>query len=424
MLFVSLTSPGEPASPWMGGALSTCRRAFPRTANALSSAAVPQPIRSLLAIFALVGVSLLASSAAFALEPHTWVSGVGNDASLCTRFEPCKTFAGAISKTEAGGLITPLDPGGFGAVTIVKSITIDGSDMFGGVLVLGTNGIVVAAGPRDRVVLRGVRLEGEATGCPSGTAGLNGIRYISGGSLVVDDVTVQGFAQDAITAALSTDGSLTVANSDLRDNCGNGVSAATSSGYVSVSISNNFISGNGTAVSAGQNSTVTLSKNTISDNATGFASTGTGRLLSFGDNHIAGNSTEGVMPAEPSSPPRQTSPPSVPTPAVIEETVLGPVPRSIVTYLQPLCRVPSLRGKTLSAVRRMLRRTNCEFGTVTYKPRRGRHHTNKVYRQAPKAGAIHYKGAVVTSRSTGPCHGRIAPRLQLRAGRPVPGSPG
>src|SRR5947209_6578619 len=78
---------------------------------------------------------------------RTWVSGVGDDANPGSRTAPCKTFAGAISKTAPGGEISVLDPGGFGALTITKPITIDGGGNLAGVLVSGTNGIVVAAGP-------------------------------------------------------------------------------------------------------------------------------------------------------------------------------------------------------------------------------------------------------------------------------------
>src|SRR6202161_4850670 len=74
---------------------------------------------------------------------RTWISGVGDDANPCSRTAPCKTFAGAISKTATGGEINCLDPGGFGAVTITKSIIIDCTGTFGSVLVSGTNGIIV-----------------------------------------------------------------------------------------------------------------------------------------------------------------------------------------------------------------------------------------------------------------------------------------
>src|SRR2546425_2723722 len=86
------------------------------------------------------------STVAQAQASRTWVSGVGDDANPCSRTAPCKTFAGAISKTAAAGEINVLDPGGFGAVTITKAITIDGSGgPIAGVLVSGTNGIVVSA---------------------------------------------------------------------------------------------------------------------------------------------------------------------------------------------------------------------------------------------------------------------------------------
>src|SRR5579872_2074876 len=84
----------------------------------------------------------LAAPAAYGQATRTWVSGVGDDANPCSRTAPCKTFAGAISKTATGGVINVLDPGGFGALTITKSITISSDSILAGVLVSGTNGIV------------------------------------------------------------------------------------------------------------------------------------------------------------------------------------------------------------------------------------------------------------------------------------------
>src|SRR5438445_4339112 len=99
----------------------------------------------------LLGPTLLSAQAT-----RTWVSGVGDDANPCSRTAPCKTFAGAISKTAAGGEIDALDPGGFGAVTITKAITIDGGGSLASVLVSGTNGIVVSAGASDVVTIRNI----------------------------------------------------------------------------------------------------------------------------------------------------------------------------------------------------------------------------------------------------------------------------
>src|SRR5436189_5871440 len=104
------------------------------------------------AILALVLQALPAQAQA----TRTWVSGVGDDANPCSRTAPCKTFAGAISKTAASGEINCLDPGGFGGVTITKSIAIRCHYTEGGVLVSGTNAIVINAAATDKVTLRGL----------------------------------------------------------------------------------------------------------------------------------------------------------------------------------------------------------------------------------------------------------------------------
>src|SRR3979409_47823 len=89
---------------------------------------------------------LLASVSAFAQATRTWVSGVGDDVNPCSRTAPCKTFAGAISKTASGGIINVLDSAGYGAVTITKPMTIDATPFLGGVLSSGGIGINIVAG--------------------------------------------------------------------------------------------------------------------------------------------------------------------------------------------------------------------------------------------------------------------------------------
>jgi len=132
------------------------------------------------------------ASAANAQATRTWVSGVGDDVNPCSRTAPCKTFAGAISKTAAGGEINCLDPGGYGTVTITKSITIDCTGTFGSTLNSGgINGFAIndsATGTPNTVdvILRGISINGAGT-----TPGLNGIRFIAGRSLVVENVFIQ-----------------------------------------------------------------------------------------------------------------------------------------------------------------------------------------------------------------------------------------
>ena len=147
------------------------------------------PVRSA-SLLAFSLLMLVYAGSAQAQATRTFVSGVGDDANPCSRTAPCKTFAGAISKTAAFGEINTLDPGGFGAVTITKSITIS-SDGVGtsGVLVSGTNGIVVAAASTDVVVLKDLDIDG------LGTLGgsLAGIQFNSGAQLIVNNCRIYGF---------------------------------------------------------------------------------------------------------------------------------------------------------------------------------------------------------------------------------------
>src|SRR2546423_3080786 len=99
-------------------------------------------VRLMLKVLSVFAVCLICNSLAQAQATRTWVSGVGDDANPCSRTAPCKTFAGAISKTATDGEIDALDPGGFGAVTVTKAITIDGNG-WGSILAAGTNGVIV-----------------------------------------------------------------------------------------------------------------------------------------------------------------------------------------------------------------------------------------------------------------------------------------
>ena len=158
---------------------------------------------------------------AFAQATRTWVSGVGDDANPCSRTAPCKTWAGAISKTAAGGEIDALDPGGFGALTITKSITIDGgAGQVASVLVAGTNGFVVAASPSDHVILRNLRFQGLlGDGSNPGGAGINGVVFRSGASLRLDNVTINGFSTDGVLDVNNLGPStLVIAHSTITDN--------------------------------------------------------------------------------------------------------------------------------------------------------------------------------------------------------------
>src|SRR5881394_2620448 len=121
--------------------------------------------RFTLKVLAIATFTFAFASLAQSQATRTWVSGVGDDANPCSRTAPCKTFAGAISKTATGGEISVLDPGGFGAVTIGKGITINGTGTLAGILnSLGVNGIVVNAPATDTVIIREISINGAGTG--------------------------------------------------------------------------------------------------------------------------------------------------------------------------------------------------------------------------------------------------------------------
>src|SRR5438132_9002368 len=129
------------------------------------------------------------ASLAQAQATRTWVSGVGDDVNPCSRTAPCKTFAGAISKTASPGIINCLDPGGFGAVTITKSITIDCTGTMGSVLSSGVQGIIVNALTTDKIVLRAIDVNGADT-----TLGTNGVNVAQAASVSMYDVNVANYS--------------------------------------------------------------------------------------------------------------------------------------------------------------------------------------------------------------------------------------
>ena len=165
-----------------------------------------------LGLFGLALALALPIAPAHAQATRTWVSGVGDDANPCSRTAPCKTFAGAISKTAAGGEINVLDPGGFGAVTITKSITITSESFEAGVLVQGTNGIVISAGPTDTVILKGLDIEGLSSG-------LDGVKVLAGKNVYVINCRIHHFNNNGINMASSTSGArLFVKDSQILQN--------------------------------------------------------------------------------------------------------------------------------------------------------------------------------------------------------------
>lgn len=175
-----------------------------------------------------VAVTFAFASLAQAQATRTWVSGVGDDINPCSRTAPCKTFAGAISKTTTGGEISVLDSGGFGAVTITKSITIDGTGMLSGILASATTGINInitaAADEAKSVRLRGLSINGAGNG-------VQGIRVMAANRVFVEDTVIDGFATNGITVEA---GQVFVRNTTIRNNAGAGISVAPGGAQVGI----------------------------------------------------------------------------------------------------------------------------------------------------------------------------------------------
>jgi hypothetical protein len=291
-------------------------------------------------LLAAMALAVMWVAPAQAQATRTWISGTGDDVNPCSRTAPCKTFAGAISKTATGGEIDCLDPAGYGAVTVVKSITLDCGGGIGGqagsILASGTNGITIndssGATPGTALVkIRNMSINGIQK---AGGAGLSGIKFITGGALIVEHVGIFGFGgtpdnNGGVDFEPTTAGSkLEMLDVEIQYGLGDGVlvkPASTGTGALAtlnrvsslnnigvgvrvddanvasgtganVTVSNSMIAGNATglaASSAGTSSPVQLQvlQSTVSNN-TSFGMTVTATsTLRFGGNVVTGNAT-------------------------------------------------------------------------------------------------------------------------------------
>lgn len=252
--------------------------------------------------------------AAYGQATRTWISGVGDDVNPCSRTAPCKTFAGAISKTATGGEINVLDPGGFGGLTITKSIIIDGGFNIAGVLVSGTNGLTVSA-PGATVTIRNLDIDGLGTG-------LSGISLISAATLHIENSRIYGFTQPgiALAGATATTTNVIIKNTVVRDCVGSttvGVQADSTAGLVvvdadhlsvhdcpvglssingsQITVHNPDFSSNPTGASAGAGSIVNLDFGVISHcTTTAVSSTGAGAIVRLSNISILDNQGQGL----------------------------------------------------------------------------------------------------------------------------------
>ena len=242
-----------------------------------------------IAIFMFATVSIAQAQAS-----RTWVSGVGDDANPCSRTAPCKTWAGAISKTAACGEIDALDPGGFGAVTITKSITLDGTGTFASILASLVNGIVINAASTDVVTIRGISINGFCNG-------INGINILQAKTVNVEDCVIFRFnTGNGITVNETNDLNLNVRNTVIRDNTLDAINTFTSGAANKVQVTLEHVSliGSANGLHARSGSRVTARNCVFSNNATnGIFSDAAGSNFSnvfVWDSQISVNGGNGV----------------------------------------------------------------------------------------------------------------------------------
>jgi hypothetical protein len=233
-------------------------------------------------------------SIAQAQASRTWVSGVGDDVNPCSRTAPCKTWAGAISKTAACGEIDALDPGGFGAVTITKSITLDGTGQMASILASLVTGITINAASTDVITIRGISINGFCNG-------INGINILQAKTVNVEDCVIFRFnTGNGITVNETNDLNLNVRNTVIRDNTLDGINTFTSGAAngVKVTLDNVRLSGNANGLHARSGSRVTAHNSVFSNNTTnGVFSDAAGTNFSnvfVKDSQISLNGANGV----------------------------------------------------------------------------------------------------------------------------------
>lgn len=292
----------------------------------------------------------LLSAPAQAQATRTWVSGVGDDANPCSRTAPCKTWAGAISKTAAGGTINAIDAGGFGAVTITKSITIDGAGVKASSLTSGTNGIVINA-PAGDVVLRDIDITGVDSDLNACTSP-NGVQIQNARSVRIVGVSISGFGRGVNTSLANSPAgestTLALDDVDLVNNCDYGLRIAPDAGHLAratlddVAVTSSAV---GLSVAAGAEAWVSRSKFYL--NGLGVQSDG-GPIHSLCDNSIAGNVTAGAFTDDWRCGVATTPPPVAPAPPAVS-----------------YCSVPKLKGSTVNQARAKLQKAGCSLGKVS-----------------------------------------------------------
>jgi hypothetical protein len=281
-------------------------------------------------LLALAASPLLSAGPAQAQATRTYVSGTGKDGSACPVTSPCKTFQAALAATAAGGEIYVLNSANYGPVTINKAVTITSEGAVAGVLATSGAGITINAGASDVVNLRGLDIDG-------GASGGVGIQFTAGKALIIQKSVVRGFTSVGISFAPSGASTLFVSDTVATNNATNGIliagsgtvggalsrvtatgngvgifasganvnltiinTVAANNNYgvgasaAAVMVRNSTISNNAIGIAADQSALVRVDQSTVTANGTGWQASNGGQVQSYGSNNVSGNTTDGT----------------------------------------------------------------------------------------------------------------------------------
>ena len=249
-------------------------------------------MRSAIAVAAVLAAALLHPAPAQAQTvTRTWVSGAGDDANPCSRTSRCKSFAGALNRTTAGGEISVLDPGGYGAVNISKSVSIVAKGVEGGIISGASTGVVITAGANNIVQLDGLVIEGAGIGT-------TGIRIVSAAAVHIRNCVIRGFQAEpgfGINIVPTARTEVFISDCVLSKNRGGIQVKPPGAGRAQVFLDRVQLENNKVGLSAaGESGVVRLNQSTITNNEFGIEIGSGASVLSFGNNAIAGNQTDGA----------------------------------------------------------------------------------------------------------------------------------
>ncbi|MGH6835090.1 MAG: right-handed parallel beta-helix repeat-containing protein [Methylocella sp.] len=255
----------------------------------------------------------LSTAPAAALANRTFVSGKGTDGGACGFAAPCRSFAFALTQTNAGGEIDVLDPAGYGAVTITKAISIvnDGVGL-AAIAAPSGNAVTINAGASDSVHLRGLTIEGLGSGA-------NGIQFNTGGNLAIENCVIRDFPGAGIRIAPTGSAAVTgMLSNVITDNNVAGIEvlgSASTGASLNVTIVDSVASNNGTGIVAfslpgsaapavmvrnsvasyndfgllAQNAILRVAHSVVTGNGFGVQTANSGTMFTYGDNDIDGN---------------------------------------------------------------------------------------------------------------------------------------